>query len=331
MLQRDTPNTLAAAALVTDAYLYTGDDKYKQWVLDYLEAWIDRTKKNGGVTPDNVDHDGVIGGGREGVFWGGQYGWNHYQGYNIMFHGINTAVECALMLTGDYEYLDLLRSQLKVIVDAAKIEDDGQLITPVRYGPEGWILTPPVGRGMNDGIPSRGVMQGPSPMRAQEMMHLYHASMDQQDYEFITSIRDQDVRRDWNEIGDRLGEKNSGETEFSRFQYYDGKNPDWPMKILSAEYNEAITKYEEMMEDDRAAIRHHHHQPDAAASRPHEGPDAGDDGHTAGDLQRRPLAGDRALLRQRSRACRPPARYRRPRRRAPTGRRRHPTREHQPQ
>ena len=251
VLQRDTPNTLAAAALVTDAYLYTGDNKYKQWVLDYLEAWIDRTKKNGGITPDNVDHDGVIGGGREGVFWGGQYGWNHYQGYNIMFHGINTAVECALMLTGDYEYLDLLRSQLKVIVDAAKIEDDGQLITPVRYGPEGWILTPPVGRGMNDGIPSRGVMQGPSPMRAQEMMHLYHASMEQQDYEFITHIRDQDVRRDWNEVGDRLGEKNSGETEFSRFQYYDGKNPDWPMKILTAEYNEAITKYEEMMEDDR--------------------------------------------------------------------------------
>ena len=95
VLQRDTPNTLAATALVTDAYLYTGDDKYKQWVLDYLEAWIDRTKKNGGITPDNVDHDGVIGGGREGVFWGGQYGWNHYQGYNIMFHGINTAVECA--------------------------------------------------------------------------------------------------------------------------------------------------------------------------------------------------------------------------------------------
>ena len=251
VLQRDTPNTLAAAALVTDAYLYTGDDKYKQWVLDYLEAWIDRTEKNGGITPDNVDHDGVIGGGREGVFWGGQYGWNHYQGYNIMFHGINTAVECALMLTGDYEYLDLLRSQLKVIVDAAKIEDDGQLITPVRYGPEGWILTPPVGRGMNDGIPSRGVMQGPSPMRAQEMMHLYHASMDSQDYEFITHIRDQDVRRDWNEVGDRLGEKNGGETEFSRFQYYDGKNPDWPMKILTAEYNEAITKYEEMMEDDR--------------------------------------------------------------------------------
>ncbi len=253
VLQRDTPNTLSAAALVTDAYLYTGEEKYKKWVLDYLEAWIDRTKQNGGITPDNVDHDGVIGGGREGVFWGGQYGWNHYQGYNIMFHGINTAVECALMLTGDFEYLDLLRSQLKVIVDAARIEDDGQLITPVRYGPDGWEMDPPLGRHENDGIPMRGVMQGPSPMRAQEMMHLYHASMGQQDYEFITDIRDKDVRRDWNEIGDRRGEKNSGDTEFARFQYYDGKNPDWPTKILSAELDEALKKYEEVTSDDRSS------------------------------------------------------------------------------
>lgn len=253
VLQRDTPNTLAAAALVTDAYLYTGDDKYKQWALDYLEAWIDRTERNGGITPDNVDHQGVIGGGREGVFWGGQYGWNHYQGYNIMFHGINIAVECAVMLTGDFQYLDLLRSQLRVIVDAARIEDDGQLITPVRYGPDGWDMTDPLGPHENDGIPMRGVMQGPSPMRAQEMMHLYHASMAREDYEFITHIRGQDVRRDWNEVGERLGEKNSGDTEFARFQYYDGKNPDWPMQILSADYGEALKKYQEVVDDERSA------------------------------------------------------------------------------
>ena len=157
------------------------------------------------------------------------------------------------MLTGDFSYLELLRSQLKLIVDNARIEDDGQLITPVRYGPEGWIMTPPVGRHENDGIPMRGVMQGPSPMRAQEMMHLYHASMDKTDYEFITSMRDQDTRRDWNEISGNRGEKNSGDTEFARFQYYDGKNPDWPMKILSSEYADVLAGYEEIKNDDRTS------------------------------------------------------------------------------
>ena len=78
---------------------------------------MERTEKNGGICPDNVDAKGVIGGGREGVWWGGQYGWNHYQGYNIMYHGINIAVECAQLLTGDSGYLDFLRSQIKLQVD----------------------------------------------------------------------------------------------------------------------------------------------------------------------------------------------------------------------
>jgi hypothetical protein len=68
VLQCDTPNSLAATALVTNAYLYTGDNRYKQWVLDYTEAWMERTQKNGGIFPDNVDAQGVIGGGREGMW-----------------------------------------------------------------------------------------------------------------------------------------------------------------------------------------------------------------------------------------------------------------------
>ena len=54
VLQCDTPNSLAATALVTNAYLYTGEAKYKQWVLDYTEAWMERIRKNDGILPDNV-------------------------------------------------------------------------------------------------------------------------------------------------------------------------------------------------------------------------------------------------------------------------------------
>ena len=54
VLNGDIANNLAATGLVTNAFLYTGDEKYRKWVLDYVEAWIDRTKANGGITPDNV-------------------------------------------------------------------------------------------------------------------------------------------------------------------------------------------------------------------------------------------------------------------------------------
>jgi len=254
VLQCDTPNSLAATALVTNAYLYTGEEKYKQWVLDYTEAWMARTEKNGGIIPDNVDADGVIGGGREGVWWGGQYGWNHYQGYNIMFHGINIATECAQLLTGDSGYLDLLRSQIKLQIDNGRTREDGQLIVPVRYGPDGWDWSKAPGPHMQDGLEMRGYWLEPTPLRGQDIAHLYHATMSQEDYELIVQVRDGEVERDWNDVGSSLGEKNWGQTEFARFQYYDGKNPDWPEKILAAEYQSALETFEQMRVDERTHL-----------------------------------------------------------------------------
>ena len=252
VLQCDTPNSLGATALVTNAYLYTGEAKYKNWVLEYTEAWMDRMRRNNGIMPDNVGASGEIGEGRNGLWWGGQYGWNHYQGFNIMFHSLTIAAECALLLTGDYGYLDLLRSQIKLLLEKSITREDGQLIMPTRYGPSGWQYDPPVGRS-NDGIlPMRGVYTGPMPWRMQELAHLYHASMSSEDYELISQIRQGEVERDWNEVGNRGSEKNGGETEFARFQYYDGKNPNWPEKILSAEYEWALEAFEQLRTDNRS-------------------------------------------------------------------------------
>jgi hypothetical protein len=64
----------------------------------------------------------------------------------------------------------------------------------------------------------------------QELAHLYHASMDPQDYKLIARVRVGEVERDWNQVQSE-GEKNGGTTELARFQYYDGKNPDWPEKL----------------------------------------------------------------------------------------------------
>ena len=76
--------------------------------------------------------------------------------------------------------------------------------------------------------------------------------MSQEDYELITHIRDGEVERDWNEVTPNLNEKNGGQNEFARFQYYDGKNPDWPEKILSAEYEHALAIYEQIRIDERS-------------------------------------------------------------------------------
>ena len=100
----------------------------------------------------------------------------------------------------------------------------------------------------------RHVYTGPIPWRMQELAHLYHASMAREDYELIEQVREGEVERDWNSVGAVASEKNGGQTEFARFQYYDGKNPDWPEKILAAESEWSMQAINRMRNDQRTAI-----------------------------------------------------------------------------
>ena len=137
VLNGDVPHSLGATALITNAFLYTGEDKYKQWVLDYTEGWMERIERNGGILPDNVGRSrptGKIGENRNGLWWGGLYGWNTFVGHYIMFSALTIAAECALLLTGDFGYLELLRSQIRLLMDNAITREDGQLLLPARYG-----------------------------------------------------------------------------------------------------------------------------------------------------------------------------------------------------
>ena len=243
VLNGDVAHSLGATALVTNAYLYTGEDKYKQWVLDYTEAWMERIQRNNGILPDNVGPTGQIGENRQGQWWGGFYGWNSFVGYSIMFSSLTIAAECAVLLTGDFGYLELLRSQIKVLMDNATIREDGHLTPPARYGPDGWEYH------MGHPDPEKGRVQ---PFRLQELTHLYHISMASEDYDLIARIRESDKERDWNHVP-VSGEKNTGDTELARFQYYDGKNPDWPMKILQAEYENAQTNVDKIQNETRDA------------------------------------------------------------------------------
>jgi hypothetical protein len=239
VLNGDIANNLAVCSLVTNAYLYTGEDHFKKWVLDYIEVWMDRIVKNSGIIPDNVGPTGVIGENRDGQWWGGLFGWSYYMGFNIMFHGLTAASECAQMMTGDSGYLDLLRSQLKVIADHSIKGDDGQRLVRYRHDHRGWV---------ND---SEYQHLGAKPMRGKDLGHLYHASLSSQDHELITFFRDGEVRRDWNdELG--RGEKDDGDSELARFQYYDGKNPDWPVRILRKELEHAVHSYQDLLNEHRS-------------------------------------------------------------------------------
>ncbi len=231
VLNGDIPMNLNATGLVTNAYLYTGHDRYKQWVLDYVGAWTDRMKQNDGMMPDNVGPTGKIGEQRDGQPWGGAWGWDcgRAGAGDLLMGSLCVAAECAQLLTGDDGYLDLLRSQLKLLIDQA-ITEDGELRVPYRYGRDGWSDF--------------------KLMNIRDLAHLWHASMDQADYESITHIRDNTKTVDWNQAQSG-SDKGAGESERARFQYYDGVNPSWPEDMLRAEYDCVVRHLQAMREDPR--------------------------------------------------------------------------------
>ncbi len=237
VLNGDLVANLSATGLVTNAYLYTGDEKYKRWVLEYVDAWMSRIEQNNGIIPDNVGPTGKVGEHREGVWWGGLTGWGSNYGYQRLFHSVMVATECAVLLSGDFKYLDLMRSQIKMLLDNSFTREDGHLLVPIRITPDGWDRSSAI------------------PLRVYESAHIYHMSMSQEDYDLIDRLREGDKERDWNEVtfhGDRRAD---WQTEYSRFQYYDGKNPDWPEKALTAQYNQAVNAYELLKADDRDAAQ----------------------------------------------------------------------------
>jgi hypothetical protein len=71
----DHPLNLGATNLALNAYMLTHQSRYKDWVLDYVEAWRQRMIANGGIIPTNVGLDGKIGGACGGKWYGGVYGW----------------------------------------------------------------------------------------------------------------------------------------------------------------------------------------------------------------------------------------------------------------
>jgi hypothetical protein len=141
----DHPQNLLATSLAVNAYLLTGEAKYKQWVLEYVDAWRERMLHNDGVIPTNVGPDGTIGGSAGGKWYGGVYGWGftvtdpvtgkpaHRNSHYLGLIGFGNAY----LLTGDDRYLDPWRKMIDKI-NAQGQRADGRMTYPHMCGEKGW-------------------------------------------------------------------------------------------------------------------------------------------------------------------------------------------------
>lgn len=141
----DHPQNMGATTLAANAYILTGEAKYKAWLLEYVDAWLGRMQDNDGIIPTNIGLDGTIGGETDGKWYGGVYGWGFtvevpqtgdMANRNRVGRGV-IGFGNAYLLTGDRRYINGW-SKMIDLVNSNTIEADGKTLYPRMYGDDGW-------------------------------------------------------------------------------------------------------------------------------------------------------------------------------------------------
>ncbi|MFC0331377.1 hypothetical protein ACFOLF_23435 [Paenibacillus sepulcri] len=219
----DVPLNLNATGLITHAFLFTGDEAYRMWVLGYLDAWRERTASNGGLTPDNVGLSGKIGEYNDGKWWGGYYGWRWPHGFLTIIEPMINASMNALLLTGDKSQLDLARSQLDMNWSLGKEDQEGRWVTPNKHTDAGWT---------DYRIPN-----------AVYPIHLWSVSMSEEDLQRVRRIAIPEFLRqiDIPVVSGRNPDSGKETKHFIGnlipwFLFMQGEFPEYPQRILDANY-----------------------------------------------------------------------------------------------
>ena len=224
MMRGDVPLNLTATSLILNAYMYDQNPKYKEWIEEYVDAWMERTRRNNGILPDNVGPSGEIGEKMDGKWWGGYYGWRWPHGLFNQVEATLIGASNAYLLTGDPKYLELPRSVLDLVQSKAR-RQNGRLLVPHRHGDQGWYDYRPI--------------------NPTHLVYLWYISGQEKDYrriEELTQVSSWDTlhyskgKGDWEHAGPWLG-------------FLEGRNPDYPLQILKATYAETLARLEEIRND----------------------------------------------------------------------------------
>lgn len=211
MNRGDIPLNMNATSQFTHAFLYTGDDHFKQWVIDYLATWKARADANNGILPDNVGLSGKVGEYLDGKWWGGHYGWRWPHGFHTIIEPSLNAASNAQLMTADDGQLALPRQQIDVNYALGK-EIDGIWQVPYKHFDAGWTAY--------------------RPMHPFYAIHLWMRSLAEEDRERIERVP---RTFDWAEIQfpDRpFASKHFNVNTMAWYEFIVGRNPDYAERIL---------------------------------------------------------------------------------------------------
>ncbi|MFI7133515.1 hypothetical protein ACIBQ1_48120 [Nonomuraea sp. NPDC050153] len=234
----DAVGNLSVAGLVCNAYLVSGDERYAAWLREYVGAWQRRAEENGGVVPDNVGLDGVVGSLLDGRWYGGHYGWTWPHGMYSIGQAAAVGALSAALATRDDDYLNLVRSLLDAVIargvklpfDDSDSANQGRwrahlgpdvavptLLVPYRHSDKGWFDYNPV----QTSVP----------------LALWHHTGAPEDRARLDALRAA-TGYDWATVRPFRDKEEAGHEE-PWYAYLRGDNPGYPERILAAAHAQA--------------------------------------------------------------------------------------------
>lgn len=247
----DVAANLGVTSLVANAFLLTGEGRYRAWLAEYVGAWVRRAADNGGLIPDNVGLGGKVGEYTGGRWYGGLYGWTWPHGlYNIAYATIVGAA-AAFLATGDCSYLELPRWQLDHALahggerDVRTLtmslghhwhnqlvgidETQTTFVVPYRYGDQGWFDEQPL-----------------SPIFP---LALWALTLGEDDRRRVEQLRAREAY-DWRAVRSFRTKEDAGH-EQPWFCYLSGENPTYPEQILGVALDQVAVRLEQIRQDTR--------------------------------------------------------------------------------
>ncbi|MEZ4711473.1 MAG: hypothetical protein R3A44_30045 [Caldilineaceae bacterium] len=271
MGQGDVAGNLIVTSLAANAFLMTGAAKYRDWIVEYVDAWQERARQNGGLLPDNVGLNGEVGATFNGKWYGGLYGWTWPHGYYNIGMAATVAGCNAFLLTGDARYLDLPRSQYDHIwalgevrdvrtlemslqhhwintsgdAEQADVMEQLMFVAPYRYGD------------VHEGQPGWFDYQPLSPVYPTA---IWNISQDAADWERIEELRAAE-KYDWRTVLPFRNKEEGGHDQ-PWLRYLAGDNPNYPAQILQAAYGMVCRRLALIAQDaaDLTQVNIHHWQ-----------------------------------------------------------------------
>ncbi|NIY69405.1 hypothetical protein [Streptomyces malaysiensis] len=229
----DTAVNLAVASLVLNAWILSGEERYRDWITEYVGAWRARTESNGGLIPDNVGPDGVVGSLLEGRWYGGHYGWSWPHGWHSVGHAACVAALAAATVTGNDDFLDMVVTSLDTVIGNGKVmpftEADSSLPSKwhAQLGPD--VHTPTLH------VPFRRRDSGwfdYNPVTPAVPVALWHHTASVADRARLERLREASAV-DWRTVRAFRAKEESGHEE-AWFAFLAGDNPAYPERILAA-------------------------------------------------------------------------------------------------